>query len=921
MAISSRMKWPYPSEGADPWYDAFESLVSAQDASTFAVEEAKNIIMSGGGTLTWSVLTGVLTWTEPLVLNSSNSGFLESIPAGTISVPDDGDLGYVRFLSSPQENVTLVLRVAATVPNTDPDRTFVIFRRKGSRLFFRNGAVLQDGESAAIIDDGPGAGAGTVEFQRDGVVFGTTDTLNFVGPVAIAGTVAAGVASIELQLASASTQVTVTPYTLDTDYRAFYVNRATPSVVNLPSASTLAEQFVLIKTVTGNPVTVQATGPDTVDGGASVSISGSYDGMLLHSASLDGGATWDWYITSRTLAGGGTVTSVTASAPLASSGGGTPNISLTGIVPVVNGGTGLAGYAVGDIIYASGVATLAKLADVATGNVLLSGGVGVAPSYGKVGLATHVSGVLPETNGGTGNSSYTTGDLLYATSPSTLGKLPDVATGNVLLSGGVGAGPSYGKVALTSHVSGTLPISNGGTGTTTVPSNGQILIGDGTGYQVANIATGSGISITDSPGGITITNSGVISINASGGTTGMTFSGGPVSHIGTLTLGGTLGVANGGTGLSLTPAAGQLLIGDGSGFTAATLTAGSNISISNGPGAITISATFGGGTVTSVTASSPLASSGGTTPNISLTGIVPIANGGTGVNTVPTNGKLLIGNGTGYSSANLTAGSNIAITNGAGTVTVAATGVVTSVSASAPLASSGGTSPTITHSTSGVAAGTYSNATVSVDLTGHVTSASSGPAPVTSVAASAPLTSTGGTTPTIGIGTVPVTKGGTGITTVPGNGKLLIGNGVDYTSANLTAGAGISITNGAGNVTISAIASSSFTFTMTAAESIAVGDMVASNPSGQAVLADCTLANHYPALGVCTNVTLGVVTVQPLGPSGLFSGLTPGQTYFIGTAGGLVTTPPIGAVIAQPAVQAYSSNAGVVLTANTPVYL
>lgn len=36
------------------------------------------------------------------------------------------------------------------------------------------------------------------------------------------------------------------------------------------------------------------------------------------------------------------------------------------------------------------------------------------------------------------------------------------------------------------------------------------------------------------------------------------------------------------------------------------------------------------GTVTSVTASSPIASSGGATPNISLTGIVPIANGGTG---------------------------------------------------------------------------------------------------------------------------------------------------------------------------------------------------------------------------------------------------------------------------------------------------
>ena len=40
-----------------------------------------------------------------------------------------------------------------------------------------------------------------------------------------------------------------------------------------------------------------------------------------------------------------------------------------------------------------------------------------------------------------------------------------------------------------------------------------------------------------------------------------------------------------------------------------------------------------GGGVTSVSAASPLASSGGTTPSISLTGVIPVANGGTGVAT------------------------------------------------------------------------------------------------------------------------------------------------------------------------------------------------------------------------------------------------------------------------------------------------
>jgi len=67
-----------------------------------------------------------------------------------------------------------------------------------------------------------------------------------------------------------------------------------------------------------------------------------------------------------------------------------------------------------------------------------------------------ISGVLPVANGGTGQSSYTAGDLLYASSSTALARLPDVATGNVLRSGGVGAAPAWGKVSLASDVSGTL---------------------------------------------------------------------------------------------------------------------------------------------------------------------------------------------------------------------------------------------------------------------------------------------------------------------------------------------------------------------------------------------------------------------------------------------------------------------------------
>ncbi|MDZ4385190.1 MAG: hypothetical protein U0944_02105, partial [Candidatus Moranbacteria bacterium] len=65
--------------------------------------------------------------------------------------------------------------------------------------------------------------------------------------------------------------------------------------------------------------------------------------------------------------------------------------------------------------------------------------------------------------------------LLYADSTSTLGKLADVATGNVLISGGIGTAPSWGKVDLTAHISGILPIANGGTGNTSALTEGSVV--------------------------------------------------------------------------------------------------------------------------------------------------------------------------------------------------------------------------------------------------------------------------------------------------------------------------------------------------------------------------------------------------------------------------------------------------------------
>jgi len=53
--------------------------------------------------------------------------------------------------------------------------------------------------------------------------------------------------------------------------------------------------------------------------------------------------------------------------------------------------------------------------------------------------------------------------------------------------------------------------------------------------------------------------------------------------------------------------------------------------------------------------------------------ILSASMGGTGLTSTPTNGQVLIGNGTGYTLGTLTAGSDITITNGSGTITISST--------------------------------------------------------------------------------------------------------------------------------------------------------------------------------------------------------------------------------------------------------
>ena len=157
-------------------------------------------------------------------------------------------------------------------------------------------------------------------------------------------------------------------------------------------------------------------------------------------------------------------------------------------------------------------------------NSISFGSTGLTPNTATEGIVT-VAGTLVAANGGTGQSSYTIGDLLYASSSTALSKLADVATGSVLISGGVGVAPSY-SASPTLTTSLTTPLLIGGTtasSSLTLQSTSGVGTTDSIAFKVGNNGATTAMTVNTSGNvGIGTTGLASTSLRVSQGITGST---------------------------------------------------------------------------------------------------------------------------------------------------------------------------------------------------------------------------------------------------------------------------------------------------------------------------------------------------------------------------------------------------------------
>ena len=442
-----------------------------------AVSGFQSFAVVGNSNTTYYTITNGAAW-EVGIGTYSTSG--PTLARTTILSNSNGNTSPITLSGLSQVFVTYTAEKSVNLDasgNVTPLGTIASGTWQGTTVgvsYGGTGVTASSGVNSVVLRDS------NSNTQINNMIPGWTSTVSAAGTTIL--TIASsyyqrltGSTTQTFQLPDATTLVTGTTFLFDNDSSAnLYITNNGGGAIDTVAAGGYATVFLESSSTTNGVWGRFGSLPSEVNWGTT-----SAD---LGNATITN-ATWNG-TTIATGYGGTGLTAFTNGGALYA----TSTSSLTsGTLPVASGGTAATTFTANGILYGNGTSALGVTGAGTTGQVLLANTSG-APTWGSVPSSgavttfqTSLNGLTPNTatagavtlagtlgpvSGGTGLSAYTTGDIIYASATNTLAALADVATGNALISGGVTTAPSWGKIGLTTHVSGTLPVANGGTGAT-----------------------------------------------------------------------------------------------------------------------------------------------------------------------------------------------------------------------------------------------------------------------------------------------------------------------------------------------------------------------------------------------------------------------------------------------------------------------